>query len=219
MYKSDLNNEIDDHMQFESPVDAQAYLFIDGGDNDDFLYTRPNAKGIWKQDTGYTKEEIDRSLTWKLDRKRKDACYDSEVAHIVEKISDLETKAKSGLLETDGKNDILSQALRTKEHPGLVRGPNVWVTMDVVFNGSPSLPIPDDEEFLIKVSNVIGHRLLLPEELVLRAVEMVSKKIQKKKYTTPEKMAKKSEYIYNKVDSDMGIEDIDLVGLYMKAEG
>ncbi|KAJ0024791.1 hypothetical protein Pint_07848 [Pistacia integerrima] len=47
MYKSDLNNETDDHMQFESPVDAQASLFIDGGDNDDFLYTRPDAKGIW----------------------------------------------------------------------------------------------------------------------------------------------------------------------------
>ncbi|KAJ0096178.1 hypothetical protein Patl1_15856 [Pistacia atlantica] len=47
VYKLNLNNEIDDHMQFESPVDAQAFLFIDGGDNDDFLYTCSDAEGIW----------------------------------------------------------------------------------------------------------------------------------------------------------------------------
>ncbi|KAJ0046827.1 hypothetical protein Pint_05167 [Pistacia integerrima] len=47
MYKSDLNNEIDDYIQFESPVDAQASLFVNGGDNDDFLYTRQDAEGIW----------------------------------------------------------------------------------------------------------------------------------------------------------------------------
>ncbi|KAJ0046819.1 hypothetical protein Pint_05168 [Pistacia integerrima] len=151
-----------------------------------------------KQEIGLTKEEIYRSLTWKLARKRKGGGYDSE--------SDLETRAKTGSLETDGKNDILSQALGTKEHPGLVRGmgkfithedntcylvvdsqanivakgtiieykgPNVWVTMDVVFEGSPSLPFPDDEEFLVKVSDAIGHRLLWPGELVLRVANMV----------------------------------------------
>ncbi|KAJ0103118.1 hypothetical protein Patl1_05272 [Pistacia atlantica] len=52
-------------------------------------------------------------------------------------------------------------------------GPNVWVTMDVVFDGSPSLPFLDDEEFLVKVSDAIGHHLLWPEELVLRVANMV----------------------------------------------
>ncbi|KAJ0024790.1 hypothetical protein Pint_07849 [Pistacia integerrima] len=240
-------------------------------------------KSHWeKQETRLNEEEIDRSLTWKLARQRKGGGYDLEVAQRVEKISDLETKAKTGSLKTDGKNGILSQALGTKEHLGVVRdmekfithgvcfeipknvrdmmtrekdefikkplkdnallaksvavdntcylavdspanimakgtiieyeGPNIWVTMDVVFDGSPSLPFPDDEEFLVKVSDAIGHRLLWPKELVLRAADVVSKKLQKKKYTTPKKVAKKSESIYNKVDSDMGIEDIDLVG-------
>ncbi|XP_031261921.1 uncharacterized protein LOC116120120 [Pistacia vera] len=92
------------------------------------------------------------------------------------------------------------------------KGPNVWVTVDVVFDGSPSLPFPDDEEFLVKVNNAISHRLLWPKELVLRAANMVFKKLQKKKYITPEKVAKKSESMYNKVDFDMRIENIDLVG-------
>lgn len=53
-------------------------------------------------------------------------------------------------------------------------GPNIWVTMDVVSDGSPSLPFLDDEEFLVKVGDAIGHRLLWLEELVLRAVDMVT---------------------------------------------
>ncbi|KAJ0035685.1 hypothetical protein Pint_25556 [Pistacia integerrima] len=257
--------------------------------NKHFIIPFVDNRSKLKQETRLTEEEIDRSLTWKLARKRKGGGYDSKVAQIVEKISDLETKAKTGSLETDGKNDILNQALGTKEHLGSVqgmetfithgvyfefsknvrdmmtgerdefikkfnalkerlekmsnqlnnrslmfyagsnhqplkgnavlaksvvvdntcylvvdssanivakgtiieyKGPNVWVTVDMVFDGSPSLPFPDDEEFLVKVF----------------------KKLQKKKYITPEKVAKKSESMYNKVDFDMGIKNIDLVG-------
>ncbi|KAJ0096177.1 hypothetical protein Patl1_15857 [Pistacia atlantica] len=70
--------------------------------------------------------------------------------------------------------------------------------------GVPSLPFSNDEEFLVKGSDAIGHRLLWQEELV-------SKKVQKK-YATPEKVAKKLESMYNKVDSDMEIKDIELLG-------
>ena len=41
---------------------------------------------LYKQETGLTEEEIDRSLTWKRARKRKSGGYDADVAEIVEKI-------------------------------------------------------------------------------------------------------------------------------------
>ncbi|KAJ0025456.1 hypothetical protein Pint_08193 [Pistacia integerrima] len=47
IYRSKLNNEFENHMQFDSLVDAQASLFINGGDNDDFFVYTPNAKDIW----------------------------------------------------------------------------------------------------------------------------------------------------------------------------
>ncbi|XP_031268492.1 uncharacterized protein LOC116126961 [Pistacia vera] len=91
-------------------------------------------------------------------------------------------------------------------------GSNVWVTMDVVFDGSPYLPFPNEENFLVKVSDGVGHRLLWPKELIIRATDMVSKKVVKKKYATPKKVPKKSESVYDKVDFDMEIEDIDPLG-------
>ncbi|KAJ0086547.1 hypothetical protein Patl1_07960 [Pistacia atlantica] len=82
-------------------------------------------KSHWeKQETELTKEEVDKSLTWKLARKRKGGGYDLEVAQRVEKI----TKAKTGSLKTDGKNGILNQALGTKEHLGLVRDMGKFIT-------------------------------------------------------------------------------------------
>ncbi|KAJ0042661.1 hypothetical protein Pint_19045 [Pistacia integerrima] len=43
-------------------------------------------------------------------------------------------------------------------------------------------------------------------------MDVVSKKVVKKKYATPKKVPKKSESVYDKVDFDMEIEDIDPLG-------
>ncbi|KAJ0075642.1 hypothetical protein Patl1_34874 [Pistacia atlantica] len=138
-----------------------------------------------KQETRLIEEEIDRCLTWKLTRKSKGGSGSHSG-------SDLESKATIGLLETDGKNDILSQALGTKEHPGFptnivakgtimeYEGPNVWVNIDVVFDGSPSLPFPDDEEFLVKVDSdmEIKDIDLLRNELAITPVKSKPKQMK-----------------------------------------
>ncbi|KAJ0038360.1 hypothetical protein Pint_22699 [Pistacia integerrima] len=160
-----------------------------------------------KQETRLTEEEIDRSLTWKLARKRKwwrvtlrlrqRLTHWKRMAIMTSSVKHWAPKNIQGQYEVWGSlspmgsgsnhqplkgNAILAKSVAVDNTCYLVvdfstnivakgtimeyEGPNVWVIVDVVFGGSPSLPFPNDEEFLVKGSDAIGHRLLWQEELV-----------------------------------------------------
>ncbi|CAH1421972.1 unnamed protein product [Lactuca virosa] len=76
---------------------------------------------VLMQETGKTKEEIDRSMLWKEARELKIGGYDSNVKMIVDRIDELQKSGSFGEV-TCGTHDVLTEALGTEEQHWRVRG-------------------------------------------------------------------------------------------------
>lgn len=52
-------------------------------------------------------------------------------------------------------------------------GENAEVMMDIALQGQAKLPIPIEDEFIVHVSDAVGHILSWPRHLVIRCSELV----------------------------------------------
>ncbi|CAH1412702.1 unnamed protein product [Lactuca virosa] len=152
---------------------SKDYPFIKKEDWKVFVSHRVTKK--WEmQETGKTEEEIDRKLLWKKAKELKRGGYKSDVKMIVDKFisfidfvildnlllgvskltnkGDELQKSESFGEVTCGTHDVLTEALGTQEQRGRVRGmdENIKVMMEIFLQGEALIPIPLEEEFIVK---------------------------------------------------------------------
>ncbi|CAH1450249.1 unnamed protein product [Lactuca virosa] len=98
------------------------------------------------QETGKTKEEIDRTLLWKKARELKTGGYESDVKMIVDKIDELHKSRSFGEV-TCGTHDVLTEALGTQEQRGRVRGMGKFITPQQYFY------LPKNVKYYLEIEN------------------------------------------------------------------
>ncbi|KAK1424472.1 hypothetical protein QVD17_19802 [Tagetes erecta] len=218
------------------------------------LFVAQRLSKNWEmQQTSKAEEEIDRALLWKKARVLKTGGFDKDVQFIVDKIDKLQKSEGCGEV-TCGTDDVLTQALGTKEQHGhhfldtekkkydqrfnkledelekLKRGminaseaescqmcgdnedfeddpieesfkssdnscylrvgvasdivakgsimsdiceeEFIEVTIEICLQGEALLPIPFEDEFIVKVKDAVGHILSWPKDLVVRCSDL-----------------------------------------------
>ncbi|CAH1421535.1 unnamed protein product [Lactuca virosa] len=121
------------------------YPFIKKEDWKVFVSHRVTKK--WEmQETGKTKEEIDRTLLWKKARELKTGGYESDVKMIVDKIDELQKSGSFGEV-TCGTHEVLTKALGTQEQRGRVRGMGKFITPQQYFY------LPKNVKYYLEIEN------------------------------------------------------------------
>ncbi|KAI3511047.1 hypothetical protein L1887_18189 [Cichorium endivia] len=110
------------------------------------------------EQTGMTEEEINRALLWKKAREMKNG--DEPVEELLD---------NSCYLTVDVASNIVAKGT-IMEFSYL--GENIEVMMELCVQGEVSLPIPLEEEFIVKVKDVVGHILSWPRHLVIQCSDL-----------------------------------------------
>ncbi|KAI3690691.1 hypothetical protein L2E82_05748 [Cichorium intybus] len=149
------------------------------------------------QQTGMNEEDIDRSLLWKKAREKKTGGYAQNVQTVVDKIEELQNSENHGegascqiwednedfkdkpveelldnscFLAVDVASNIVAKGTITKYG---VSDETIEVMMDMCVKGEALLPIPLEEEFILKVKDAVGYILSWPRHLVIRCSDLV----------------------------------------------
>ncbi|KAA0058329.1 putative serine/threonine-protein kinase nek2 [Cucumis melo var. makuwa] len=113
-------------------VPPEKYSFIEQNHWEEFVRSRLSETF---QKEGSNEVYVDRAKLWKKARVNKQGQYDNDdIQQVVHKIDEISMNTDSSSVNRHCSNDVLTQALGTKEHNGRVRGVGGYVTPTTYFH-------------------------------------------------------------------------------------
>ncbi|KAA0060192.1 transposase [Cucumis melo var. makuwa] len=137
---------------------------------------------------------VDRAKLWKKARVNKQEQYDNDdIQQVVHKIDEISMNTDSSSVNRHCSNDVLTQALGTKEHNGRVRGVGGYVTPTTYFH---SVKKTSKDEPNILVEN---------EELRRRGIEEKGKRIEVESLDKPKHKEKKGKEVMKMNEPELDV--------------
>ncbi|KAL0556318.1 hypothetical protein IC582_004831 [Cucumis melo] len=166
---------------------------------------------------------VDRAKMWKKARVNKQGQYDNDdIQQVVHKIDEISINTDSSSVNRHCSNDVLTQALGTKEHNGRVRGVGGYVTPTTYFysikktsKGEANILV-ENEELRRRVSELeaqIRSNLSTPlsahgsfsRPIVLEGIEEKGKRIEVESLDKPKQKEKKGKEVMKMNESELDI--------------
>ncbi|KAA0060814.1 putative serine/threonine-protein kinase nek2 [Cucumis melo var. makuwa] len=166
---------------------------------------------------------VDRAKMWKKARVNKQGQYDNDdIQQVVHKIDEISMNTDSSSVNRHCSNDVLTQALGTKEHNGRVRGVGGYVTPTTYFHSVKKTSkdeaniLVENEELRRRVSELeaqIRSNLSTPlsahgscsRPIVLEGIEEKGKRIEVESLDKPKQKEKKGKEVMKMNEPELDV--------------